>query len=77
MYLSLPLPIQKKIKIQVSFVPYDPSRRPVRLHLSLKKDAGIQHLKAQVAEQMNIENPNTVSPGYLSYCVTYRNTIEI
>ncbi|KAI8582965.1 hypothetical protein K450DRAFT_225674 [Umbelopsis ramanniana AG] len=60
MYLSLPLPIQKKIKIQVSFVPYDPSRRPVRLHLSLKKDAGIQHLKAQVAEQMNLETPNTL-----------------
>ncbi|KAH8551162.1 hypothetical protein BGW37DRAFT_495026 [Umbelopsis sp. PMI_123] len=60
MYLSLPLPIQKKIKIQVAYIPYNPSRRPVRLHLSLKKDAGIQHLKAQVAELMGVENPNTL-----------------
>lgn len=61
MYLSLPLPIDKKIKLQVAYVPYDPSRRPVRLHLSLKKDAGISHLKDQIAELMGVENSNTVS----------------
>ncbi|KAG2179868.1 hypothetical protein INT43_003654, partial [Umbelopsis isabellina] len=58
MYLSLPLPIEKKIKLQVSYVPYDPSRRPMRLHFSLKKDAGIKHLKDHVAELMGVDNSN-------------------
>lgn len=60
MYLSLPLPIQKKIKIELVYVPYDPSQRARRLTTTFKKDADINDLKNKVAELAGVKDPSTV-----------------
>ncbi|KAI7870840.1 hypothetical protein BDF14DRAFT_1770291 [Spinellus fusiger] len=60
MYLTLPLPIQKRTKIRLVYVPYDPSQRPQRILLTLNKEASIQHLKLQVAQQVKVRDPSTL-----------------
>ncbi|KAL0088271.1 hypothetical protein F4703DRAFT_1734652 [Phycomyces blakesleeanus] len=59
MYLSLPLPIEKKTKMKLVYVPYDPSERPQRLVVTLNKDASISHLRVEVAKLVNVEDPST------------------
>ncbi|KAG0236549.1 CSN-associated deubiquitinating enzyme Ubp12 [Actinomortierella wolfii] len=49
MYLSLPLPISKKWVGNVTFVPYDPSRKLVDLRLSMPKGSTMKQLKERVA----------------------------
>lgn len=61
MYLSLPLPIKKKTKTKIVYVPYNPSERPQQMIVTLKKDASIAHLKKEVARMTNVEDPSTVS----------------
>lgn len=61
MYLSLPLPIQKKRKTQLVYVPYDPSITPQRMTITLDKDASFKHLKDAVAKQVDVNDPSTVS----------------
>ncbi|RUS20144.1 hypothetical protein BC937DRAFT_86292, partial [Endogone sp. FLAS-F59071] len=58
--LTLPLPIQKKITIKLVFVPYDPSRKPVQMYVTLNKDASMRLLKDQVAKWMNVEDVSTL-----------------
>lgn len=60
MYLTLPLPIQKKITVNLTYVPYDPTRKPVRMSVTLNKDASTRHLKEQVAKWMNVEDVSTL-----------------
>ncbi|KAG0263152.1 CSN-associated deubiquitinating enzyme Ubp12 [Actinomortierella ambigua] len=49
MYLSLPLPISKKWVGNVTFVPYDPSRKLVDLRLSMPKGSSMKQLLERVA----------------------------
>ncbi|KAI9024965.1 hypothetical protein CLU79DRAFT_718102 [Phycomyces nitens] len=60
MYLSLPLPIEKKTKLKLVFVPYTPSDRPQRFTVTLNKDASIHHLRVEVAKLVNVEDPSTL-----------------
>lgn len=60
MYLSLPLPIKKKIKTTVVYVPYDPTQRIQRMIVTLNKDASIAHLQKEVARMMSVDDPSTV-----------------
>lgn len=52
MYLSLPLPINKKWVGTVSYVPYDPTQEVVDIQLQLPKGSTIRHLKEKVAALM-------------------------
>ncbi|RUS18020.1 hypothetical protein BC938DRAFT_476087, partial [Jimgerdemannia flammicorona] len=54
MYLSLPLPIQKKSEVKLIYVPYDPARRPVRMTITVNKDSSIRQLKDQIAKWMDV-----------------------
>ncbi|ORX47413.1 cysteine proteinase [Hesseltinella vesiculosa] len=58
MYLSLPLPIQKKRKITVTFMPFDPSQPAKKMVITLDKDASIKHLKNAVAKQVELVDSN-------------------
>ncbi|ORY94916.1 hypothetical protein BCR43DRAFT_442396 [Syncephalastrum racemosum] len=60
MYLSLPLPIKKKTKTTVIYIPYNPSERPQQMIVTLKKDASIAHLKKEVARLTNVQDPSTL-----------------
>lgn len=60
MYLSLPLPIKKKSKTTIVYVPYDPTQRVQRVVVTLSKDASIAHLQKKVAEMMSVEDASTV-----------------
>ncbi|KAG0765019.1 hypothetical protein G6F33_006900 [Rhizopus arrhizus] len=60
MYLSLPLPIKKKIKTTVVYVPYDPTQRIQRMIVTLNKDASIAHLQKEVARMMSVDDPSTL-----------------
>ncbi|KAI9312465.1 hypothetical protein BX666DRAFT_1987680 [Dichotomocladium elegans] len=60
MYLSLPLPIKKKVKTQITFVPYNPSKRALRMVITLKKDSTISQLKAEVAKMVKVNDPSTL-----------------
>ncbi|CAO3599291.1 unnamed protein product [Absidia cylindrospora] len=60
MYLSLPLPIQKKRKTKLVYVPYDPSLTPQRMVITLDKDASFKHLKDAVAKQVGVDDSSTL-----------------
>ncbi|KAI8375932.1 uncharacterized protein BYT42DRAFT_499011 [Radiomyces spectabilis] len=60
MYLSLPLPIRKKRIMSVVYVPYDPQQKHEQITLSLPKDATIMHLRKQVADMVQIDDPSTL-----------------
>lgn len=60
MYLSLPLPIKKKSKTSIVFVPYDPSQQLQRMVVTLNKEASIAHLQKEVAKMMSVEDPETL-----------------
>ncbi|CAO3674104.1 unnamed protein product [Rhizopus stolonifer] len=60
MYLSLPLPIKKKSKTTIVYVPYDPTQRVQRVVVTLSKDASIAHLQKKVAEMMSVEDASTL-----------------
>ncbi|CEI91625.1 Putative Ubiquitin carboxyl-terminal hydrolase [Rhizopus microsporus] len=60
MYLSLPLPIKKKSKTTIVYVPYDPMKRMQRVVVTLSKDASIAHLQREVARMMSVEDPSTL-----------------
>ncbi|KAI9481305.1 MAG: hypothetical protein EXX96DRAFT_210288 [Benjaminiella poitrasii] len=60
MYLSLPLPIKKKSKVTVVYVPYDPSQRLQRVVVTLNNEASIAHLQKELAKMMSVEDPNTL-----------------
>ncbi|KAG2219921.1 hypothetical protein INT45_008558, partial [Circinella minor] len=60
MYLSLPLPVQKKTHIKVVYVPYDPSERQRRLKLTFQSNSSIEQLQEQVAQRANIDDPTTL-----------------
>lgn len=64
MYLSLPLPVQKNIKIEIVYVPYDPSQPPQRTIITIDKDASVKKLKNMVASQFNVEDSNNVRFNY-------------
>ena len=67
MYLSLPLPVQKKTHIKVVYVPYDPSERQRRLKLTFQTNSSIEQLQEQVAQRVNIDDPTTVSDNTNCY----------
>lgn len=60
MYLSLPLPIKKKSKTSIVYVPYDPSQQLQKMVVTLSKEASIAHLQKEVAKMMSVEDPNTL-----------------
>lgn len=64
MYLSLPLPIERKCKKTVVYVPYDPTQRMQRVVLTLNKDADIAQLQKEVAKIMSIKDASTVSARF-------------
>ncbi|KAI9261956.1 hypothetical protein EDC94DRAFT_541251 [Helicostylum pulchrum] len=59
-YLSLPLPIKKKIKTPIVYVPYDPSQQIQRMVVTVGKDASIAHLQKEVAKMMSVEDPTSL-----------------
>lgn len=60
MYLSLPLPIKKKSKTTIIYVPYDPSQRLQKVVVTTSKEASIAHLQKEVAKMMNTQDPNAL-----------------
>jgi ubiquitin C-terminal hydrolase len=64
MYLSLPLPIKKKSKTTIVYVPYDPSQRLQHVVVTLSKEASIAHLQKEVAKMMSVQNPDHVSLSF-------------
>ncbi|GAN07744.1 ubiquitin carboxyl-terminal hydrolase 4 isoform X2 [Mucor ambiguus] len=60
MYLSLPLPIKKKSKTNVVYVPYDPSQQLQKMVVTLSKEASIAHLQKEVAKMMSVDDPNSL-----------------
>ncbi|KAI8973178.1 hypothetical protein BDF20DRAFT_945371 [Mycotypha africana] len=60
MYLSLPLPIKKKSKTSIVYVPYDPSQKLQRVVVTLSKEASIAHLQKEVARMFSVEDPNSL-----------------
>ncbi|CAO3630396.1 unnamed protein product [Cunninghamella blakesleeana] len=60
MYLSLPLPVQKKTKLEIVYVPYDPSQPPQRIIITIEKDSSVKKLKNMVASQFNVEDSNNL-----------------
>ncbi|KAK4516826.1 Ribosomal_L14e domain-containing protein [Mucor velutinosus] len=60
MYLSLPLPIKKKSKTSIVYVPYDPSQQLQKMVVTLSKEASIAHLQKEVAKMMSVDDPNTL-----------------
>src|SRR4051812_12084778 len=59
MYLTLPLPIQKKTTIKLTFVQYEPSCKPIRMTITLNKESTAKHLKEQAAKLAHIEDVST------------------
>ncbi|KAG0263362.1 CSN-associated deubiquitinating enzyme Ubp12 [Mortierella polycephala] len=55
MYLSLPLPINKKWVGTITYVPYDPSKPLVDIKLQLPKGSTQRQLKEKVAELMGTQ----------------------
>ncbi|KAI8889866.1 cysteine proteinase [Backusella circina FSU 941] len=60
MYLSLPLPIKKKSKTKIIYMPYDPSQRMKSVTVTLSKEASIAHLQKEVAKMMSVDDPTTL-----------------
>ncbi|KAI8639912.1 hypothetical protein BD408DRAFT_391413 [Parasitella parasitica] len=60
MYLSLPLPISKKSKTSIVYVPYDPSQQLKKMVVTLSKEASIAHLQKEVAKMMSVDDPNSL-----------------
>ncbi|KAG0182754.1 CSN-associated deubiquitinating enzyme Ubp12 [Apophysomyces sp. BC1021] len=60
MYLSLPIPIQKKSNVKIVFVPYDPSKRLQRLTVTVDRNAAINHLRNEAAKLVNVDDPSTL-----------------
>ncbi|KAI9256600.1 hypothetical protein BDA99DRAFT_516870 [Phascolomyces articulosus] len=60
MYLSLPLPVQKKTHIKIVYVPYDPSERQRYMKLTFQSNASIEQLQELVAQRANIDDPTTL-----------------
>ncbi|CAO3632316.1 unnamed protein product [Cunninghamella echinulata] len=58
MYLSLPLPVQKNVKQEIVYVPYDPSQPPQRMIITIDKDASIKKFKSVIANQVGAEDSN-------------------
>ncbi|KAL1919590.1 uncharacterized protein VTP21DRAFT_1521 [Calcarisporiella thermophila] len=54
MYLSLPVPATHNMTIGAVYVPYDPARRPVKLHVRLPNDAQIRDLEGKVSEKFEV-----------------------
>lgn len=76
MYLSLPLPIKKKSKTSIVYVPYDPSQQLQRMVVTLSKEASIAHLQKEVAKMMSVEDPNTVSCSYIYIYIYLFSTVK-
>ncbi|KDN35786.1 cysteine proteinase [Tilletiaria anomala UBC 951] len=50
MYLTLPIPNRRMWTGDINYVPYDPSKRPVKVTLSVLQDASFMTVKAKLAE---------------------------
>ena len=61
MYLSLPLPIQKKKFIKFVYVPYSLSMRPQQLSLEVPNKMTIDQFRDKVAEKTNSKIGASVS----------------
>ncbi|KAF9311132.1 CSN-associated deubiquitinating enzyme Ubp12 [Podila horticola] len=66
MYLSLPLPINKKWIGTVTYVPYDPSKPVVDIKVQLPKGSTQRQLKDKVAEMMGTQGSHLFSAEVFS-----------
>lgn len=66
MYLSLPLPINKKWIGTVTYVPYDPSKPVVDIKVQLPKGSTQRQLKDKVAEMMGTHGSHLFSAEVFS-----------
>ncbi|KFH66092.1 hypothetical protein MVEG_08193 [Podila verticillata NRRL 6337] len=66
MYLSLPLPINKKWIGTVTYVPYDPSKPVVDIKVQLPKGSTLRQLKDKVAEMVGTHSSHLFSTKVLS-----------
>ncbi|KAI8336087.1 hypothetical protein BC941DRAFT_428297 [Chlamydoabsidia padenii] len=60
MYLSLPLPRQKKCNIDIVYIPYDPSIIPQTMTITLDNNACFEHFKVAVANRVDVDDPSTL-----------------
>ncbi|KAF9178633.1 CSN-associated deubiquitinating enzyme Ubp12 [Haplosporangium sp. Z 767] len=76
MYLSLPLPINKKWVGTITYVPYDPSKPLVDIRLQLPKGSTQRQLKERVAELMGTQASHlfTAEVMYHRFYKSYDNT---
>lgn len=68
MYLSLPLPIQKKKLIKFIYVPYQPSTRPYQISMEVPNKMTIDQFRDEVAEKTNSKIGASVS-------ILFRNNV--
>lgn len=66
MYLTLPLPEDTQCKIDVVYVPYQPSQRQLKMTIHLNNDAKISQLKQEIennitSSSLSISNNHSVS----------------
>ncbi|KAI7818214.1 hypothetical protein BC939DRAFT_480534 [Gamsiella multidivaricata] len=76
MYLSLPLPINKKWTGTVTYVPYDPREPLVDIRLQLPKGSTLKQLKEKVAELMGTQARHLYSAEIFSHRIykTHENS---
>ncbi|ORX93001.1 cysteine proteinase [Basidiobolus meristosporus CBS 931.73] len=61
MYLTLPVPISKDLKLQIHFIPLDPSKRPLKLNLRMPYEATHRSLKEKLGAMLNVSSQNLAS----------------
>ncbi|KAJ2356222.1 hypothetical protein GGF43_002208 [Coemansia sp. RSA 2618] len=66
MYLTLPLPIQRQKWVEVLFIPLDTGLRAMQMHLLVRKDDTVKHLKQVVAHFAQCDAANLLACDIIS-----------
>ncbi|KAK9686265.1 ubiquitin carboxyl-terminal hydrolase, partial [Basidiobolus ranarum] len=61
MYLTLPIPVSKDLKLEVHFVPLDPSKRPLKLNLKMTHGGTHRAMKEKIGSLLSVNPDNLVS----------------
>lgn len=61
MYLTLPMPNRRQWTGSIFFVPYDPTRKPTKLTLSLPQDATMAQLRARVGDAFGVHKDHLLA----------------
>ena len=68
MYLTLPLPVNKKWRHEIYFIPWDTNKVHVKVPVELNRDASFRDLRALLGRWMGA-NPDNVYNNLTSMCL--------